>query len=487
MRWGARSARIRVPRRLSRAVAAIAAVAAVGAVATGALADIARFTPAVLLEQVFTDNVRGQAEDRDADGLTTVGLRLAGVYETSRIQAAATATAYYNEYWGTNEFDDFNGEGAAAGRLVVLKDRLIVDAIASRREIFVTPDITSGAGLSTGATSRQTDFSVGPLLTLNVFDLADLSIRGSYAHVSFDDPQADPLLVPIDDVTAKSVAGRITTGDRHRNYELIGTAEHLETDDGFQLRNAVGHVLLHFTPSISAIGRYGYEHIEDPSITTIRGSRWSFGGRYSLSATSYAQLEYGSRFGESTWAGEANFLLSPRVLFNAQYTDRLLPAQLSSARSLDELFDDDGNLDLQSATPPIIPNLTLVDQIVRDKNLRATTTYTRGLATFGFTVEHAERAIVDVDDIEKVYRFEAEWRESLSRKLTGLATVEYIDTYDPSVGAEVSQQYQAEVGFEYLFNTDITLSGSYLWALNDQETQGDAQVNVLRVSMIRAF
>lgn len=487
MRWGARSARIQVPRHLFRAVAAAAAVAVVGAVATGALADVARFTPAVLLEQVFTDNVRGGAEDRDADGLTTVGLRLTGTYQSSRVQAAATATAYYNEYWGTNEFDDFNGEGAALGRLVVLKDRLFVDASATRREIFVTPDITSGAGLSTGATSRQTDVSVGPLLTLNVFDLADLSVRGTYAYVSFDDPVADPLLVPIEDVTAKSVAGRITTGERHRYYELIGTAEHLETDDGFELRNAVGHVLLHLTPSITAIGRYGYEHIADPSITTIRGPRWSFGGRYSLSQTSFVQLEYGHRFGDASWAGEANFLMSPRVLFNAQYSDRLQPAQLSSARSLDELFDDDGNLDLQGATPPIIPNLTLVDQIVRDKDLRATTTYTRGLATFAFTVQHAERSIVDLDDVEKVYRFEVEWREALSRKLTGLATVEFIDNYDPAADAEVSQQYQAEVGFEYLFNTDITLSGSYLWALNDQETQGDAQVNVLRVAMIRAF
>ena len=126
-----------MPRRLSHALAAVAVVAGVGAVATGALAEALRFTPALLIEQVFTDNVRAEAADRDADAITIVGLRLDAQYESSRIQFLASGTAYYNEYWATNQFDDVNGNGAAVGRLTILHDRLFVDARASRQEVFL--------------------------------------------------------------------------------------------------------------------------------------------------------------------------------------------------------------------------------------------------------------------------------------------------------------------------------------------------------------
>lgn len=477
-----------MPRHLSQALAVVAAVAGTGTVATYALADVVRFTPALIVEQLFTDNVRADSEDHDADAITTVGVRLSGEYESARIQAAAIVNAFYNEYWATNEFDDFNGDGAFVGRLVVLEDRFFIDGQASRQEVFLAPDATAGTGLSTGSSnSKQTEYSVGPLLTLNVFDLADLAVRGTYAKVMFDEPLVGPLLVPIDDVTAKSAAGSITTGERHSNYELMGTAEYLETDDDFELRNAVGHVIVNLTASFSAIGRYGYERISDPSIPLLRGPRWSVGGRYSMSDTSFVQIEYGERFDDANWAGTANFLLSPRILFNASYSDTLLPAQLSRLRALDDIFDDDGNLSLQPAPQPILPSLTLVDQVVRDKNLNAITTYTRGLATFSLSGAHAERSIPGLGDTEKIYRFDLEWREQMSRSLTGLASAGFFDNYEPGLGSEPLQQYRAEVGFIYLFNTDVTFSGSYVWSLSDRELSGDTQVNVLRFGMIHAY
>lgn len=469
-------------------LAAVAAVAGIGAVATGALADALRFTPTLLLEQIFTDNVRAGADDRDADAITIVGFGLNAQYESSRLQFLANGTAYYNEYWATNEFDDLNGDGAVVGRLTILHERLFVDARARRQEVFLAPDETSGTGLTTGQfNSQQTEYNVGPLLTLNVFDLADLAVRATYAEVTFDEPIAGPLLVPINDIVAKSLAGRITTGERHANYELIGTAEHLETEDGFKLENAVGHVLLHVTGTFTAIGRYGYERIEDPSIPTIRGPRWSVGGRYTTSGDSFFQIEFGERFDGTSWAGDVNLVLSPRVRLNAQYTDTLIPAQLESLQSLDDLFDPEGNLTLQPAPEPFIPDLTLANQIVRDKDLTATTTYTRGLATFSLTGTHSEREFLGLNTTEKLYAVEVEWREEMSRSLTGNASVVFLNDYEPALGIDPLQQYRAEVGFVYLYNTDLTFNGSLIWALNDRETFGDSQTSVLRFGLIQAY
>ena len=479
---------MKMPRHLSHALVAAAVVAGVGAVATGALAEALRFTPSLILEQVFTDNVRAEADDRDADAITIVGMRLNAQYESSRIQFLASGTAYYNEYWATNEFDDFNGDGATVGRLTILHDRLFVDARARRQEVFLAPDETSGTGLTTGAfNSQQTEYAVGPLLTLNMFDLADLSVRATYAEVAFDEPIAGPLLVPINDIVAKSLAGRITTGERHANYELIGTAEHLETEDGFELENAVGHVLLHVTGTFTAIGRYGYERIQDPSIPTVRGPRWSVGGRYTTSGNSFFQLEFGERFDGTSWAGDVNLVLSPRVRLTAQYTDTLVPAQLESLQSLDDLFDAEGNLTLQPAPEPFIPDLTLANQVVRDKDLTATTTYTRGLATFSLSGSHSERNFLGLGTIEKQYAVEVEWREQMSRSLTSNATLSFFDDYEPPLGADPLQQYRAEVGFVYLYNADLTFNGSLIWALNDRETTGDSQTSVLRFGLVQAY
>jgi uncharacterized protein (PEP-CTERM system associated) len=488
MRWGARAARLKMPRHLSPALAAAAVLVGVGAAATGALADVFRFTPSLLLEQIFTDNVRAEAADRDADAITIVGLRLDTQYTSSRIQFLASGTAYYNEYWATNEFDDINGDGAAVGRLTILNDRLFVDARANRQEVFLAPDETSGTGLTTGQfNSQQTSYAVGPLLTLNMFDLADLAVRATYAEVAFDEPIAGPLLVPINGVVAKSLAGRVTTGERHSNYELIGTAEHLETEDGFKLENAVGHVLLHLTGTFTAIGRYGYERIEDPSITTVRGPRWSVGGRYATSGNSSIQLEFGERFEGTSWSGAANLVLSPRVRLNAQYVDTLVPAQLQSLRSLDDLFDAEGNLSLQPAPEPFVTDLTLANEIVRDKRLSSTMTYTRGLAAFSLNGTHSERNFLGLGTTEKQYAIAVDWRETLSRSLTGNANITFFNDYEPPLGADPLQQYRAEVGFIYLYNADLTFNGSLIWALNDRETTGDSQTSVLRFGLVQAY
>lgn len=489
MRWGKGIARYRMPRRPLHVVAAFATLTGGATIATHALADIIRFTPALLLEQVLTDNVRGQADDRDADGITTVGVRLDAEYETSRIQLAALGDAFYNEYWATDEFDGANANGTVAGRLVVLEDRLVVDGLASRQEVLLAPDDTGGTGLSTGDfTSNQTTYAFGPLLTLNVFDLADLSVRGTYASVMFEEPQAGPLLVPIEDIVAKSAAARITTGERHARYELIGTAEYLETDTGFRQRNAVGHVLLHLTPRITAIGRYGYERIEDPSIQPIKGPRWAAGARYGLSDNSFIQLEFGERFGSTNWSGEASVLVSPRVRFEASYTDTLLPGTLLNLRDFEDLFDAQGNLDLQAAPELFVPDLTLTDQVVRQKDLNTRTSYTYGLRTFGLIARHSEQEIQPLADTEKVLTMEFDWRETMSRSLTGLATVSFSDYYDTGVGQDPFRQYRAEIGFTYLYATDLTFTGEYLWALNDEDgADSDSQLNVVRFGMVKTY
>lgn len=478
--------RTRLVRHLPLACAGM--VAACAELSTHALADIIRFTPTLFIEQVFTDNVRGSATDRDADGITSLGARLNMAVQSSRIEAAATATVYYNEFWAADEFDDANGQGVAGGRLTLLRNNLFIDAVASRQEIFLTPESTTNSGLSTGGSqTKQTNYSVGPLLTAELFGLADLAVRATYSRVLFDEPQTGPLLTPIDDITAKQLGARVTTGKRASLYEAIGTAEHLETDTGFELQNAVGHLIVNVTASLSAIGRYGYERIEDPDFPLISGPRWSVGGRYTFGQNSAIHVEYGHRFDSVSWLGELELQLSPRVRIAGQYSDRLAPAQLASLRPIDDLFDDSGNLDLGSPPSRVTPDPALVNQTVRDKDLVVSATYTHGLATYALTGRHADRATPTLSISDKIYSIDFEWSERLSRSLTGSASVGFFDNYEPAVGSLAAQQYRAEVGFIYLLNPSVELTGAYLWNFDARTDEPNSQENILRFGVARTF
>ncbi|MBL9097757.1 MAG: hypothetical protein JNK07_12580 [Alphaproteobacteria bacterium] len=488
MRWGGNSrsrslSRLQVPTALAAGLGV-----ALATLSTQAWGDILRFTPTLFLEQIFTDNIRGSSTDQDADGVTSLGARLDATLDGTRVEAAMSASVYYNEFWATDEFDNFNGEGIAAGRVTLLHNRLFLDGQVSRQEVFLSPDSTSASNLSPGGSrSKETNYSVGPLLTLNVFDIADLVARATYSQILFSEPVTGPLLVPIEDLTAKQAAGRVTTGDRSSLYEAIGTAEYLETDADFRLRNIVGHLIVHLTDRIDVIGRYGYERIEDPSFPTIKGQRWSFGGRYSFADNSAIRVEYGNRFNDTSWLGEVSVQLTSRVNIAGQYTDSIAPAQLSLVRPLDDLFDDAGSVDLGTTPTQLVPNPALIGQVVRDKNFNFSADYRIGLATYSLIGRHADRQIPGLGLSDKIYSVDLEWKETLSRSLTATASVGFFDNYSPNLGSQEVQQYRAQAGFTYLFTPQVTFTGSYLWGLNVRENNDDSQENVVRLGIARSF
>jgi hypothetical protein len=246
---------------------AFATMLAAGAqLSTDVIADVFRLQPTLILQQIFTDNIRASSSDRDADGITSLTARLNAALTTDHIEAAARVEATYNEVWAANDLDGFAGRGDAVTRVRLYENILEVDGVARRQQVFLQP---SGSGIDflTGIGQRQeTDYAVSPLLNLEVLGLADLAVRATYAQVLFDDPVAGPSPIPLDDITLKEISGRIGTGQRASAYELIASADYLETDTDFQRRNIVGSVFLNLTDKFTAIGRVGYERITDPSI-----------------------------------------------------------------------------------------------------------------------------------------------------------------------------------------------------------------------------
>ncbi|MCE9523515.1 MAG: hypothetical protein K8S25_13915 [Alphaproteobacteria bacterium] len=469
------------------AIAALG-VALCAELTTNALADIIEFKPVFGIEQIFTDNVRASADDRDADGVTVLTARLDAALRSSRINAIADVNVFYNEFWATDTLDSLNGAGTVAGRAEVLTGVFFIDAIAQKQDVYLSATDVSASGLSTGQGSlQQTNYGVSPFVTGNIFGLADLLVRGNYAQVLFDRPVVGVAATLLTDITVKSVAGKITTGERASLYEAVATAEYLETDLGFEQRNVIGGLILNLTKGLSAIGRIGYERISDPSFPLIHGTIWSLGGRYRFSDASFIQFEYGKRFEDDTFLAEFNVALTSRVRVVGNYTDTLVPVQLTLVRGVQDLLDQEGNFVITAPNSPSIPDPTLVDAIVRDKDLKLGATFEQDLQVYTLTVGHTERFYPSLLDDESFYFVGVSLEEKLSRSLDYLLSVQFQDNYSVLATANTSQIFRTELSFTYQYTQDVAFAGGYTWRLETNPDNNDTYENVLRFSVSQAF
>jgi uncharacterized protein (PEP-CTERM system associated) len=476
---------------------AFATMLAAGAqLSTDVIADVFRLQPTLILQQIFTDNIRASSSDRDADGITSLTARLNAALTTDHIEAAARVEATYNEVWAANDLDGFAGRGDAVTRVRLYENILEVDGVARRQQVFLQP---SGSGIDflTGIGQRQeTDYAVSPLLNLEVLGLADLAVRATYAQVLFDDPVAGPSPIPLDDITLKEISGRIGTGQRASAYELIASADYLETDTDFQRRNIVGSVFLNLTDKFTAIGRVGYERITDPSIAPVRGPLWSAGGRLNLGKNSSVQVEYGRRYGYSnstnnlddvTWLVDFDVEVTPKLNMSGSYTDTFVPVQLTYYQSLDEIFDSDTVLDISTPKQPGIFDPTVVDQIIRSKNALLTATYQVDLRTYELTVRQSERLFLTSQQSEDIFGFRLAVDERLSRKLSYVAGLNFFKTTRPLVADSGSDDYALDLAVRYQLGLNTRLTGGYLWRLRAGDNDVDTYENVLRFGVERAF
>lgn len=451
-----------------------------------AFADLT-FTPSLGIEQIFTDNVTASGTDRNADGITVLSARIDARLTSARINAAADVNGYYNEFWATNSLDNFNANGTIAGRGEILTNLLFVDAIAQKQQVYLSPTDVSASGLTTGQGNiEQQSYGVSPFIETDILGIADLLVRGTYAQVQFDKPVVGLASTLLTDLTVKDLAARITTGERSSLYELTGTAEHLETDLDFQQDYVIGGVVLKVTKTLAAVGHVGYEHISDPSISDIKGTIWSVGGRYTMGNSS-AQFEYGHRFDGPTYIGSMALEISPSFNVTGNYTDTLTPIQLTLVKSVSDLLDQDGNFVLGPPSSPSFPNPLILDSIVRDKNLTVSGSYTVDLRTYTLAIGHFDRFYPTLVDNERNLVVGLAVGERLSRRLSYLADVQFQDNYEVLATRNTSESYRAELSFIYQYNDELAFKGGYAYRLQTGQNSNDVYENILRFGVVEVF
>lgn len=489
MRFGANKVR-------SAAVRYLPAVLAAAAVGVGlrsqAFADAFEFTPILSLQQFFTDNVRAASGDsnRDPDAVTVVSGTVKTLVNTQRIRIAGEATLSYEEFWATDSLDNVTSNGFVAGRGEVIEHVWFIDGYAEKNDVYISPTDGSVSGLEIGTgTLQMQSYNVSSMLVLDdLAGLVDFRARGGYAAIHFDEPVVGVPPALLSDIEVKQIAGKITTGNRASRYEVFGTGEYLEADSGFELRNAVGGVYFHVTKGITAIGRYGYERISDPLFPTIRGNVWSLGARYQTGhGASFMQFEYGRRFDDETYRGELSVQVTPRIRVLGTYLDTLAPIQLTFLRDLDDLYDAEGNLAVPEPSKQALPDLLIPDTIVRDRDIILTGEYLLGLRTITLKLQHSDRVFPLLADDEKYFAAYLTVDEQLSRRLSYLLDLEFLNDYDAVLARPTTTSYTARLGLSYEYKDRFALTGGYAMRIRTTPGSDDIYENVLRFGVSKTF
>lgn len=468
-------------------LAGLAGAAVIAAALAGgaAIADVIRFTPNFAIDQYFTDNVRVSAGDRDADAITVVTAGLGAQVQTSRIDLATEFYLAYQEFWAA-DLDNLDGAGAVGGRLKVIENVLSIDGYAEKTQVYLSPTDGSVSGLATsvGAVELQS-WAVGPTLSLDLFGLLDFEGRAQYGQVQFDKPVVGIVPGGLTDLTGKSVSGLLTTGDRSSLYRADLGAAYIETDLGFRLRNIVGGLRFHLTPGFTAIGHLGYERIEDPLLTPVRGTIWSLGGRYEMGHhPSFIEFEYGRRYDDETYKGTIHLQLTPLIHLLSTYTDTLNPVQFTLVRSLEDLYDEKGVLSVGIPRGPVVPNPLILDTIVRDKKFDLTAKYFRDYTKYALTVSHFDRFYPSLSDSEKILSIAVTASERLSRRLSYDAILEADDRYDTVLTIGKSRYYTGGLAFAYRYNDEMKFKAGYQFGVRTASTGGAGTwENVLSVGL----
>jgi uncharacterized protein (PEP-CTERM system associated) len=506
--------------------AACALAAAAVAAAPGVRADV-KISPRIVVEQAYTDNVRGAPRgEEEGDFFTTVapGVNVRSI--GGRFEGALDYTLTAEEYFDTDELGGFSNNLLATSRAELWEERLFFDAGASLQRVAAN---RRGAISATGRDVGQNQTEVlnlrgGPTLRLDFSGQAISTTTYNYSQTILDPIEeaasADatnfgtrPL--NIGDTTTHTFSQRVESGRDFTRLRWNLTAVHDETerdDDAgtgvlgsrggsFRQRSLIGGAEYAIDRTFTVLGSAGYEDIDDESITRedVSGPVYSIGGRISGSRSSI-RLEVGQRFGDTSYSADAQYKFSPFLTFNSFYSEAVTTQSRLGQSALDSIIvDANGDFIDPRTGLPFQPNDPAFD-LTDEDNAFKTRTFgnglvgTRGRNTYALSAFRTERESLNVDRTEIVTGGTARIGRKLWPKLSGNVSASYTDTQDDVSGDQVLVRLGASLQYSLADDLSSSLMYSFLDRSGDGAGGGlgggsalDLRENIVTVRIVKTF
>ena len=490
------------------------------------------FTPRIVGQELYTDNVLLTPTNRRSDFVTTISPGLSISDDSPRLQAKFDYSPTLQYYALTPNLNFIGQNLYANGTATVVPELFFLDA---RGLLSVQPSVPGlGTGLlpttvpsllgptffntSQGIPQSQlaqvSSFSASPYLARRFGDIGSAELRYSFSDTNFNGIQALTPLTPAGtalqntSTTTNEATAAFVTGEslgRLQSRLTLDAAQSSGTGATNQLIGIVDSAYA-INQRIAALATIGHEQINFSGLppTHIDDLVWGVGTRLTPNPDATIVLSYGHRNGFSAPYASLFYNLTARTTLSAMYTQGLttVAQEIANNLAISDLNQLGQTVDSRTLLPSLIlnPAFGLQGGVFHTKQLTATATTDLERDHFNVSISRLESLVVAQTTLgsgtsESTTQTNASWSHDLNPRTSttlGLGYGEFNFGAPPNTfGASASTQetiVTANLSVSYTFSPSLTGSASYsFFDRISPQPQFRLVSNVISVSLRKEF
>lgn len=455
--------------------------------------------PVLQVQETLTDNVRIQADDEQADLISTVSAGLTARGRGRRAQLNLDYLGSYDKYIEADDLDGLRHRLSGIGSVEVVEDNLFVDSRASIQERAVSRGAGGPATQRTSDTNnvRVVNYSVSPYLRNAFGGWARSELRYRFAQTLFLNTAAGQASGEPNNAVSNEVLARVDSGREFTRFNWTLEGEFVrndpEQDEAFTRRTARATGRYRIDRVWSPLARIGYEKISDPDISDEANSGliWSVGARVTPGPRTLLQAEYGERFGGKNISAEANYVVSPFTTVSASYQESIQTQQSTLVADLSGLVVTETGLIIDPGTGQVLDpseiDVDLVDSAFEQKRLNIVLTGERGRNRFNLSGFAIQRDFSPGGTDETVIGARGQFQRQLSRQTALNMSANYSATIDSRLPGGEDWILSGNVGLDHQLAPGLTGGVSYVFRHQAFESRGNVTENVALVNVRKTF
>lgn len=484
-------------------------------------------TPAVLIQpyatvgERFTDNALYASSNRTAAAETLLIPGVSVSADTPRLKGVFSGSVEGDVYTPTSELDQIFANLYASGTGTIVPDRLFVDA----NSVITQASPLAGLGFVNPTLlprTQQTQVyanTVSPYLRESIDGLVDTELRYRFGATNYggNTTAAAPTLSPASTLLASGILNegtftaatgqdfvrglsRLTVDASNFNSSSTSRNSEFSSYDDLEYR---------FTPSLSALGRIGYQNLQYPFVpaATFAGLTWLAGGKVGLNGYNkgFLSLEYGRQEGVYGFTGAASFNVTPTLNVNANLVQGISnPSQYLQSSLATSTLNPYGSIVDQYTNLPTAfynPGLGFTNGVYRQHLFNLGVNDAIGINNYSlYGFYDTETGLTPpINTTTKSVGANFTWARDIRPDLNGSASLGYTNTADlvtvnSAVPINNISTWTANLGFNYLLTRNLTGSVYYTFsyqpnggAVVSSGGSGSVVVNSLEFLLTKAF
>ena len=453
-------------------------------------------TPRVNVEQSVTDNVRSVSDGAESDFITTAnaGVSVAGIGRS--LQLNFNYNISQDKFWDSRDLDGWRQSLLGTSKMALYEDLVFLDTRASiSQQSLQRNGGESAADRSIGTNDQTTivNYSITPNYGYRYGSWATSDVSMSFNQTRFLEADTGTAGALPDPSSSLSIRSLLRSGPNFNKYswQLSGSSNF--TDNGSNRDVLEFSNEYAWSRHLTLLGRAGRETIENSGINADDSAIlfWRGGARLTPGPRSTIRVEYGERFDDTTFSGDASYRFSPLTAISASYEVSVQTDRERLTENLNNLIvNEDGELVNPATGLPGSPNSSEFDfqeQSSKQQTFTIALNGTRGRNTFGLNSSVTTRTQLPANTEDTVLTFGGNINRRIWPDLTGGISTSYSATTESASGVEdFSVNGSLFLSYSIMKNLNGNLQYNFLYRDSDIDTN-DLQENVISVSLSKSF